>query len=137
MKLEDLQVYKISMSLGERVWSIVSKWNYFEKDTIGKQMVRSCDSIAANLSEGFGRFHFKDSKKFAYYSRGSMFETKTWLNKALQRNLIKEDEFNGLISEFEKLGVKLNNYINSIGNNNGYQQMINTIELNDVSETNK
>jgi len=118
MKLEDLQVYKISMELGNKIWGIVEKWNYFEKDTIGKQLVRSSDSITANLSEGFGRFHFKDSKKFAYYSRGSLFETKTWLTKASKRNLIKEEEFNDLLSELDKLGIKLNNYINSIGDNN-------------------
>ncbi len=117
MNLEDLQVYKISMELGDKIWEVVERWNYFEKDTIGKQLIRSSDSISANLSEGFGRFHFKDSKKFAYYSRGSLFETKTWLNKALQRNLIKEEEFNDLLSELDKLGIKLNNYINSIGNN--------------------
>ena len=115
MRLEDLQVYTLSMDLGNKIWKIVGKWNYFEKDTIGKQVIRSSDSVAANISEGFGRFHFKDSKKFAYYSRGSLFETKTWLNKAFKRGLIKEEDFNKLISEIDKLGVKLNNYIKSIG----------------------
>jgi hypothetical protein len=28
-------------------------------------------SIAANLSEGFGRFQYKENKQFGYYSRGS------------------------------------------------------------------
>jgi len=56
MKLEELQVYQLSMEIGERVWEIVIKWDFFSKDTIGKQLVRSVDSIAANLSEGFGRY---------------------------------------------------------------------------------
>ena len=64
------------MELGEEVWSVVEKWNYFQKDTIGKQMVRAADSIAANLSEGFGRHHFRESINFSYYSRGSLYETK-------------------------------------------------------------
>jgi four helix bundle protein len=46
------------MKLGEDVWALVIKWDYFSKDTIGKQLVRAVDSIAANLSEGYGRFHF-------------------------------------------------------------------------------
>jgi four helix bundle protein len=37
----------------------VIKWDYFLKDTIGKQLVKAADSVAANLSEGFGRYHFK------------------------------------------------------------------------------
>ena len=53
--LADFQVYNMSMKLGEDVWQIVKEWNYFNKDTIGKQLVRSADSIAANLSEGLGR----------------------------------------------------------------------------------
>ena len=53
MKLEELQVYQLSMEIGESVWIIVKDWNYFEKDTIGKQLVRAVDSVAANLSEGF------------------------------------------------------------------------------------
>ncbi|HJN06976.1 MAG TPA: four helix bundle protein, partial [Bacteroidales bacterium] len=60
MNLEELRVYELSMELGDNVWSIVERWNYFQKDTVGKQLVRSADSIAANLSEGFGRFHFKE-----------------------------------------------------------------------------
>ncbi|MBA7664716.1 hypothetical protein ES703_72779 [subsurface metagenome] len=45
MKLEDLQVYQLSMALGEKVWQIVDERNYFSKDTIGKQLVRAADSI--------------------------------------------------------------------------------------------
>jgi four helix bundle protein len=115
MKLEELQVYQLSMEIGEKIWSIVIDWSYFEKDTIGKQLVRAADSVAANLSEGFGRFHFKEAKNFSYYSRGSLYETKTWLTKAKNRNLIKEEDFIKFEKEINTIGIKLNNYIKSIG----------------------
>jgi len=35
MLLEDFQVYNMAMVLGEDVYSVVIKWNYFDKDTIG------------------------------------------------------------------------------------------------------
>ncbi len=82
MNIEDLKVYELSMDVGEKVWNIVNEWKHFEKDTIGKQLVRAADSVAANLSEGFGRYHFKEKKNFSYYSRGSLYETKTWIVKA-------------------------------------------------------
>jgi four helix bundle protein len=116
MKLEELQVYELALNLGETVWNIVIRWDYLAKDTIGKQLVRSADSVAANLSEGYGRFHFKDAKNFLYYSRGSLYETKTWLLKAKNRNLISGEEFQSLEKEINNLSVKLNNYIKSIGN---------------------
>ena len=116
MKLEELQVYQLSMDLGEKVWSIVIGWDYFLKDTVGKQLVKAVDSVAANLSEGFGRYHYKDAKNFSYYSRGSLYETKTWLTKAFNRNLISKEEFNQFQNEIDIIGIKLNNYINSVGN---------------------
>ena len=115
MKLEELQVYQLSMEMGEKVWEIVIKWDYFSKDTIGKQLVKSVDSVAANLSEGFGRYHFNETKHFGYYSRGSLFETKTWLTKAHSRKLISGEDFELFIHEIDNIGIKLNNYIKSIG----------------------
>jgi four helix bundle protein len=94
---------------------IVSKWDYFAKDTVGKQLVRSVDSIAANLSEGYGRFHYKENKQFCYYSRGSLYETKTWLKKAHDRRLIVDNDFQSLQNDLETIAYKLNNYIKSIG----------------------
>lgn len=117
MNVEDLKVYELSMSVGERVWEIVSKWNYFEKDTIGKQLVRAVDSIAANLSEGFGRYHFKEKKNFSYYSRGSLYETKTWIVKAESRGLISKTDFLALKEDINYIGKMLNSYIKSISDN--------------------
>ncbi|MBN1253090.1 MAG: four helix bundle protein [Bacteroidales bacterium] len=115
MKLDELNVYKLSMDIGERIWDFVNKWNYFEKDTIGKQLVRAIDSVAANLSEGFGRFHYKEKKNFNYYSRGSLYESKTWITKAKNRGLISEDDFLVLKKEINTIGKMLNSYNKSIG----------------------
>ena len=115
MKLEELQVYSLSMKMAEEIWAIVIKWDYFAKDTIGKQLVRASDSIASNLSEGFGRFHYKENLNFSYYSRGSLYETKTWLIKANYRKLINDSDFESFSKEIDNIGIKLNNYIKSIG----------------------
>ncbi len=115
MKLEELKVYELSMELGERIWEVINHWDYFLKDTIGKQLIRAVDSVAANISEGFGRYHFNEAKHFGYYARGSLYETKTWLTKAYNRKLISENVFNEFTNDINNLGVKLNNYIKSIG----------------------
>lgn len=114
MKFEDLEVYQLSMSLSDVIWGIVIKWDYFQKDTIGKQWVRAADSISANISEGFGRNSFKEQRNFYYFSRGSLCESKTWLEKAKQRDLINEDQYQLLLADFNVLGIKLNNFINSV-----------------------
>jgi len=115
MDLDNLEIYNISMELGEKIWNLVNTWKCFDKDTIGKQLVRAADSVAANISEGFGRFHFNDSKHFFYFSRGSLFETRTWLKKAKNRNLINQEDYSELASIITRLGVKLNNFIKTTG----------------------
>jgi len=118
LELEDLEVYKEANKIADEIWNIVLVWDYFQKDTLGKQLVRAADSIAANLSEGFGRYHFKENLNFSYYSRGSLYETKTWLIKAHNRNLITDEAYELFNNEIDNIGVKLNNYIKSIGKTN-------------------
>jgi len=115
--INDLEIYRDAMTMGEAIWSLVEKWGHFEKDTLGKQIVRSADSIAANLSEGYGRHHYKENKNFCYYSRGSLTETQTWVEKAVHRNLIPKEEGRSLYQQLETLHKRLNAYIKSIGPN--------------------
>ena len=113
MQLEELRVYSLSMEIAENIWLIVREWDYFTKDTIGKQLVRAVDSIAANLSEGYGRDHYREKINFSYYSRGSLYETKTWLQKAYNRKLLTDDSYDLFTDLINDIGVKLNNYIKS------------------------
>ena len=87
-RIEDLEIYTLADNFSNKIWVLVLEWDYFTKDTIGKQITRSADSISANIAEGFGRFHYKENKNFCYFSRGSLIETKGWLNKCKVRNLI-------------------------------------------------
>ena len=111
MKLEDLEIYNLSMNLSDKVWNFVIKWEYFAKDTLGKQWVRAADSVSANISEGFGRNSYRDSRSFYYIARGSLYESKTWLDKAKRRKLIAEEDYKVLYTEHNVLGFKLNNFI--------------------------
>jgi four helix bundle protein len=95
--LEDLELYKLAETFSNAIWLLVSEWGYFAKDTIGKQIVRSADSISSNIAEGYGRYHYKENRNFCYFSRGSVLETKGWLKKAKARNLINDEQFNALI----------------------------------------
>jgi len=112
-KVEDLDIYQMAEDLSDRVWEICIKWDYFAKDTIGKQLVRSADSISANIAEGHGRYHFNDRLNYCYYARGSLEETKSWISKAIRRKLIKT-EISEINHAIDLLPKKLNAYIKSI-----------------------
>ena len=115
VRLDELAVYKVAMEIGEMVWEIVRKWDYFHMDTLGKQLVRSADSIGLNIAEGYGRFYFKENKNFCYYSRGSAYEAISGLTKAVNRKLISTNDFSLLKAKFELYFRLMNPYIKSIG----------------------
>jgi len=109
--LEKLEVYLLAESFSDEIWFLVEKWDFFVKDTIGKQLVRAADSISANIAEGYGRYYYKESKQFYFYARGSIQETKAWLSKCRRRQIIPEDACNCMIAAAEKILAKLNAYI--------------------------
>ena len=111
---ENLRVYNLAEEIEDLIWEIVSKWDYFAKDTIGKQLVNSADSIGANLAAGYGRGSHADNRRFAKISRGSLFEVKHWLRRAYKRKLLSEQEITALQEIIKELTPKLSSYINSI-----------------------
>lgn len=86
---ENLKVYQLSEDLADLIWDISLKFDNFARDTVGKQIVKSADSIGANIAEGTGRYGFQDNIRFGYIARGSLNETKHWLRRAFKR---KSDE---------------------------------------------
>ena len=108
LKLNDISAYKISFHLSNYIWDIIMNWDYFAKDTIGKQFTRSIDSISANIAEGFGRYNKKDKIKFYRYSFGSLKESLDWNEKARIRKLFTEEQYEYILKELNKLPKELN-----------------------------
>ena len=51
----ELDVYTLSEQLSDLIWYDFDKWSKKVQNTIGYQIIRSADSIAANIAEGYGR----------------------------------------------------------------------------------
>ncbi|MDJ0746999.1 MAG: four helix bundle protein [Xenococcaceae cyanobacterium MO_167.B27] len=113
---EKLEIYQLAEKLADEIWFIVEKWQYFEKDTVGKQIVRSADSVGANIAEGNGRFNYKDNQRFIRIARGSLNETRHWLRRAYTRNLLTREEIEKLKPVIENLTLKLNGYLRYLTN---------------------
>ena len=111
MSLEDLEVHKLAKQFSNEIWEIVLLFNYFEKDTIGKQMCRSADSISANIAEGYGRFYYQEIIRFCYIARGSLEETLSHLVLCCELKYIPKAVFDSLEQDGEKLTQLINGYI--------------------------
>ena len=112
--INSLEIYKLSMEVGRQAYEIAKGWSAIHRYTISYQLIRAVDSIAANISEGYGRFHYKEQRQFCYIARGSIYETNTWLTKAKER--IPEDkiQIEKLLCNIHILLKRLNAYINYI-----------------------
>jgi four helix bundle protein len=113
-ELEDLKVLRTAEQIADNIWSRVSKWDDFPRDVLGKQLARAADSIGANIAESFGRFNYGEKIQFLYYSRGSLFETKYWLNRAKSRQLIHLEDIQIYASELTNLARQLNSFAASL-----------------------
>jgi four helix bundle protein len=115
MKLEDLNLYRECQNFEQELWNKVAGWEEFAKDTLGKKLVLTADSISSNIAQGYGRYFFEENRQFCYKSRGALLDTRGLIKKSFDRQLISEEDFNKYEAEIEKLHKMLNAYIRSIG----------------------
>jgi four helix bundle protein len=110
LKLEELRVLQVAEQTADGLWERVMNWEAFTRDTVGKQMARAADSIGANIAEAYGRFHYGEKLQFLYYARGSLFETKYWLNRAKARNLLSSADAADYAAQLTRLARQLNSF---------------------------
>ncbi|MBI4009182.1 four helix bundle protein [Candidatus Roizmanbacteria bacterium] len=114
LSLEKLDTYKLARRLGSIVWGI---FNLFDRETrrlFGYQFVEATDSIAANIAEGYGRFHYLDKVKFYYNARGSLLESRHWFDITIQRvKLGNKNLINNYLTCYKEVRLTLNGLINS------------------------
>lgn len=113
-ELEDLKILQNAENIADAVWKRVVQWEEFAKDVVGKQMAKATDSIGANIAESYGRFNYGEKLQFLYYSRGSLFEAKYWLNRALARELMPADEVKAYAARLSDVARQLNTFANSL-----------------------
>jgi four helix bundle protein len=111
---EDLRVLKVAETIADSIWNEVVRWDKFARDVVGGQLARAADSIGANIAESYGRFHYGEKLQFLYYSRGSLFETKYWLNRCLERGLMKADQVNDFGNRLTDVARQLNTFAASL-----------------------
>jgi len=113
-ELEDLKILQNAETIADAVWKRVVQWEEFAKDVVDKQMARATDSIGANIAESYGRFNYGEKLQFLHYSRGSLFETKYWLNRALARELMEPDDAKEYAVRLSGIARQLNTFANSL-----------------------
>ena len=117
---QDLEIWQLAVKLIQKVYQLLSAFPKEEKYGIVAQSKDSVVSIASNIAEAYGRYHYKDRIKFLYNSRGSLTETESHLIISKKLSFIDNNNqrlYDEILKDIKNLGIKINNYISSVSKN--------------------
>lgn len=63
--LKDLEVYQLARELSRIGWDIYENLSWQDKKIMGDQFIEATDSVGANITEGYSRFHYLDRINFS------------------------------------------------------------------------
>jgi four helix bundle protein len=108
---EDLECFQLALVVMVKVHEFAKGLPGDEKFDMFSQIRRSSKSVTANISEGYGHYHYLDSLRFYSIARGELNETLGHLINAKVLNYLDQksfDEYYKLIRETEQI---LNGYM--------------------------
>ncbi|MDF2159394.1 four helix bundle protein [Algoriphagus sp. CAU 1675] len=109
---EDLKCWQSAYQLKRRIRNeVIPFLPKEERFELASQLIRASRSATANIAEGWGRFHYLESRKFYFNSRGSQAEMIDHLIEAKDCGYISLELFKSLTSTIEESIKILNGYI--------------------------
>lgn len=113
-KFYEMDLWKKAQELQKEVFELTKNYPRAEEYGLVSQSNRSTASVLANLAEAHGRYHFADKIRVLYIVRGEIEETQSHLIVATSRGYVSKDISTKLITNYEEVKMKVNNYISSL-----------------------
>jgi four helix bundle protein len=111
---EDLKVYQTGLDLRAETWGIVRAWTYFHKDTLGKQIVRSAESVPANIAKGMAVIRSGNAFGFVTSLAVLCLNARDTSQTVHRRSLIDETKHEELVRKRSKRNNLTNGFIRYI-----------------------
>jgi len=110
-RFEDLECWKEARDIVNCVYR-VCRVIELEKDySLSDQIKRAAVSIMANIAEGFSRKGNKEFIQFLFIGKSSATELQSHLYVALDQGYIKNDDFNEIYDQADKVQRQISNLI--------------------------
>lgn len=108
----ELDVWSEARKLVNAVYVVSTNYPKEEAYGITNQIRRSAVSIPSNIAEGCGRTSSKDTSRFLYIARGSLYELETQMYLSMDQNYITNKELDALLEQIVVCKKLLNGFIN-------------------------
>ena len=110
-RFEDLEIWQDARRLSKEI-IFISKNTDLNKDfKFNAQIKDSSGSVMDIIAEGFERNGNIEFRQFLSIAKGSAGETRSQLYRVFDNDYINEEKLNYLVIEYEKLSVKIHNFI--------------------------
>ena len=117
---EDLKCWQSAFRLKQRIRKeVIPNFPKEERYELTSQLVRATRSSTANIAEGWGRFHFLESRKFYFNARGSQAEVLDHLMEAKDCSYISSELYKSLRADVIESIKILNGYIRYLTSKSG------------------
>ncbi len=113
-RFEDLKVWQLANELSLDVAKVAKSFPKDEKYDLSDQMRRSARSIPSDISEGFGRFHFKDKLTFYERARASMGELRNHFREAVGDGYLEGGFYDKFLIKMNEVGYLLNRMMKNV-----------------------
>jgi four helix bundle protein len=110
--LNRLQVYLAAQELAQNIYDkVIPCLPSEEKWGLSSQIRRAAASVPANIAEGYGRYYYQETIRFAYLARGSLMELSSHFDLALWQGYISDQVHQDLDGRMESLLKLIHGYI--------------------------
>ena len=110
-RFEDLEIWQEARRLSKEI-IIISKTTELKTDYKFKEQIKgSAGSVMDNIAEGFERDGNLEFRQFLSTAKGSAGETRSQVYRFFDNDYINEEQQKLLVSDYEKLSIKIHNFI--------------------------
>jgi len=116
-QFEDLEIWQEARRLSKEIIFISKNTGLNNDFKLKDQIQNSSGSVMDNIAEGFERNGNGEFRQFLSIAKGSAGEARSQLYRVFDNDYINEEQLTLLVSDYEKLSIKLHNFINYLNNN--------------------
>jgi len=117
-RFEDIEAWQQARKLVQLVYSAIGASDKFQKDfRLANQIQGAAVSSMANIAEGFSRQSNKEFIQYLFISKSSAAEVQSHLYVALDQEYIKDDDFDKIYLQAEKVSKINSGFIKYLKSN--------------------
>ena len=110
-RFEDLEIWIEARRLSKEI-IIISKNSDLKNDfKLNAQIKSASGSVMDNIAESFERNGNREFIQFLSIAKGSAGETRSQIYRLFDNDFINENKMNILVNDYEKLSIKIHNFI--------------------------